>query len=97
MTNHSNVKLYWSVRESASCLVEAMDGALSRIGEKEVRVGRRLDVGGLLAEEVHAGWARVGVVVSGPGGLCDDVRAAVAKAGSKGGTIFELEVEAYSW
>lgn len=73
-----------------------MDGALSRIGEKEVRVSRRLDFGELLAEEMDAGWARVGVVVSGPGGLCDDVRAAVTAAGRKGGTVFELEEEAYS-
>ena len=97
VTNHSNIKLCWSVRESGSCLVEALNGALSRVGDKEVRVGRRLDIRGLLTEEMDAGWARVGVVISGPGGLCDDVRAAVAAAGRKGGTVFQLEVEAYSW
>lgn len=97
VTNHSNVKLCWCVRESASCVVEALHGALSRIGVKEVRVGRRLDVRGLLAEEMDAGWARVDVVVLGPGGLCDDVRAAVVAADKKGGTVFEPEVEAYSW
>jgi hypothetical protein len=37
------------------------------------------------------------MVVSGPGGLCDDVRASVAKNTKNGKTEFELEVEAYSW
>lgn len=40
----------------------------------------------------------MGIVVCGPGGLCDDVRAAVVCASKLGqGTEFELEVEAYSW
>lgn len=46
---------------------------------------------------MNSGWRKVGVVVSGPGGLCDDVRAAVAAAGRKGNTVFKLEVNAYSW
>jgi hypothetical protein len=28
-------------------------------------------------ERKKAGWRRIGIVVCGPGGLCDDVRAAV--------------------
>ena len=95
--NHRNVKLCWSVKERARCLVEAVDGVLSGIAEKNVAIGHRLDVSDLLASEVDSGWRKVGVVVSGPGGLCDDVRAAVAAAGRKGNTVFELEVEAYSW
>ena len=94
---HSNVKLCWSVKETAMCLVEAVDGILNRIAEKDVRVGKRHNVGELLAEELEFGWPKIGVVVSGPGGLCDDVRAAVAAAGRKGKNVFELEVEAYSW
>ncbi|KAK0609455.1 ferric reductase-like transmembrane component [Immersiella caudata] len=93
--NHWNVKLAWSVSESARSLVEAVE--LSKVESKEVRVGRRFDVRELIAEEAEAGWERVGVVVSGPGGLCDDVRAAVVAAGRKGKTVFELEVDAYSW
>ena len=97
VNNHWSVKLAWSVRESARCLVEDLDGALSAVADKEVRVGSRLDVGQLLQVEMEAGWERVGVVVCGPGGLCDDVRAAVVAAGKLGKTEFELEVEAYSW
>ena len=60
-------------------------------------MGSRFNVVELIEAEAEAGWERVGVVVSGPRGLCDDVRAAVAAAGSKGNTVFELEVDAYSW
>ena len=95
--NHWNVKLCWSVKERARCLVEAVDGVLSEIAEKNVEVCHRLNVSELLAEEVNSGWRKVGVVVSGPRGLCDDVRAAVAAAGRKGNTVFKLEVNAYSW
>ncbi|MCJ1456008.1 hypothetical protein MMC28_006365 [Mycoblastus sanguinarius] len=97
VANHWNVRLCWSVKETAKCLVEAMDGVLSGIAEKDVKVGQRLSVSELLAKESDSGWCKVGVVVSGPGGLCDNVRAAVAAAGKKGNTVFELEVDAYSW
>lgn len=101
--HHWNVKLYWSLKENAKCLVEEVEGALSAIPEREVRIGRRLDVGELLADEVESagcgGGQKVGVVVSGPGGLCDDVRAGVVAVGKKekGKMVFVLEVEAYSW
>jgi hypothetical protein len=92
---HWNVKLVWSVSESARCLTEAID--LGGVADKEVRVGRRFNVDELVDGEAVAGWERVGVVVSGPGSLCDDVRAAVAAAGRRAKTVFELEVDAYSW
>lgn len=94
--HHWNVKLAWSVSETARTLVDNinLDGV---VGAKEVRIGRRFDVGELISEEAERGWDRVGVVVSGPGSLCDDVRAAVVKAGRKGKTVFELEIDAYSW
>ncbi|KAK3312114.1 ferric reductase like transmembrane component-domain-containing protein [Apodospora peruviana] len=95
--NHLNVKLCWSVKESARCLVAEVEGALGRVQETDVRVGSRLDFDDLLAREVECGWRSVGVVVSGPGGLCDDVRAAVVAAGEKGKTAFVLEVDAYTW
>ncbi len=81
--------------ESARCLTDAID--LGGVADKEVRVGSRFDVAELIEAEARAGWERVGVVVSGPGGLCDDVRAAVAAAGRRSKTVFELEVDAYSW
>ena len=120
-----NMKLAWSVRAAQAGLVDALRGVVERAGlgpgEREVRVGRRLDVRGLVAAEAEAGvvgggeggdeggggevgWPqpplrRVGVVVSGPGGLCDAVRAAVVEMGRKGAgrVVFELVVDAYSW
>lgn len=95
--SHWNVKLAWSVKESARCLVDDLAAPLNAISHKDVRIGRRLDVRQLLAEEMEAGWEKVGVLVSGPGGLCDDVRAAVVRASRAGRVKFELHVEAYSW
>lgn len=97
INSHSNVKLCWSVRETAGCLVQTMHGVLSGVSEKDVRVGRRLDIRALLSQEVQSGWAKIGVVVCGPGGLCDDVRAAIAAAGKNETPVFELSVDAYSW
>ncbi|KAI8713800.1 Ferric oxidoreductase domain-containing protein [Fusarium sp. LHS14.1] len=97
VTRHRNVKLFWSIKETASCLIEAVEGALSDIAEKDVRIGERLDISQILAEEEAAGWSRVGVIACVPGGLCDNVRAAVTTAAKKGRAVFELEVDAYSW
>ncbi|KAK6538170.1 hypothetical protein TWF694_011052 [Orbilia ellipsospora] len=97
VNSHWNVKLAWSVKESAKCLADDLKPVLSAIPEKEVKIGSRLDVKMLIDEEVEAGWGRIGVVVSGPGGLCDDVRDAVIAAAKLGKAEFELEVETYSW
>ena len=95
--NHWNVKLCWSVRESASCLVDELQTVLDELDDREIRIGKRLDMQDLLAREVDARWERVGVVVSGPGPMCDQARAAVVAAAKVGKTQFELDVEAYSW
>ena len=96
--NHFNIKLCWSLKESARCLLEELGGALSRVDDKEIIVGQRINVHDLLAAEVRAGWERVGVIVAGPGELCDNVTAAVVTAAKTFTlTTFELEVEAYSW
>ena len=63
--SHSNVKLYWSVKKIAECLVQAVDGALGNIREKDVRVGRRLDIWALLSQEVDSGWGKIGAAVCG--------------------------------
>jgi hypothetical protein len=98
IANHQNVKLSWSVRENAHCLVSEIDGLLSTLVDKDVRIGSRLDVVSLLAQEVRAGWQKVGVVISGPPSFCDDAKAAVIEqARISKTTQFELEVEAYSW
>jgi predicted ferric reductase len=94
---HPNIKLAWSLKESASAVLKEVEGVLSGIADKEVLVGQRVDVDALLRAEVGAGCQRIGVVVCGPGGLCDDVRARVASLGRHEKTVFELEVHAYSW
>ena len=94
---HANVKLSWCVKRTDEGLVQDLATALGKIADKEVQVGKRLDVESLLAQEVQAGWSRVGVVVCGPAGLCDDVRAAVVRFGRQVKTVFELEVDAFTW
>ena len=94
-SGHWNVKLAWSVREGASSLVDSVD--LSGVLTKEIKVGLRFNIVELLAEEEIAGWSRIGVVVCGPRGLCDDARAAVVVAGQRRKTIFELQTDAFSW
>ncbi|KAF4448079.1 hypothetical protein F53441_8471 [Fusarium austroafricanum] len=97
--NHWNVKLAWSVKADARCLVNEIEPALDAVADAhtDIRVGSRFDIAALIDEEASAGWKRVGVVVSGPGSLCDDVRAVVAGIGRHSKTVFELEVDAYSW
>ncbi|KAK4186937.1 ferric reductase like transmembrane component-domain-containing protein [Podospora australis] len=97
IARHTNVKVAWSVRTAAEGLVRDLEGPLSRVAEKDIRIGSRLDISALLAEEESAGWNRVGVVVCGPGGLCDDVRALVTAKARSGPTVWELEVDAFSW
>ncbi|KAL9563766.1 hypothetical protein ACKAV7_012155 [Fusarium commune] len=94
---HMNVKLAWSLKESSRPLLQDLEPALREVADKVVLVAERLDVKALLHQEVEAGWKRIGVVVCGPAGLCDDTRAAVASLGKTGGAIFELEVDAFSW
>ena len=76
------------------------DGALGGGNvEKEVRVGSRFDVQELIEREAVAGdkeSGRLGVVVCGPGGMCDDVREAVVRA-CRSGVVVELLVEAFCW
>lgn len=97
--HHRNVKLAWSVKEEAQCLVKEMEPSVRAVSaaQSDIRVGQRLDVAELVRHEIESGWNRVGVIVSGPGSLCDDVRAIVAAAGRKNKTVFELEVDSYSW
>ncbi|KAL3422965.1 ferric-chelate reductase [Phlyctema vagabunda] len=94
---HPNVKLCWSVKQNAEGLVRDLDLLLYGLKEKEILIERRLDIDKLLEQELHSGWNKIGVVVCGPGGLCDDVRAAVVRVGRETKTVFELEVEAFSW
>lgn len=94
---HLNVNLCWSVKPSADYIVRDLSSVLESIADKQVKVGQRIDVVALLNQEAQRGWKKIGVVVCGPGGLCDDVRAAVVRAGRERKAVFELEVDAFSW
>ena len=98
VNHHWNVKLAWSIKYEGQCLVDDLECVLNRIDDKQVAVGSRLSVEQLISTEMDYGYERVGVVVAGPGSMCDDVREAVVAASKTGGkTAFELMVEAYSW
>lgn len=99
IAHHPNLKLHWSVKSEAEGLVTDLGLALRGLRESEVLVGSRLNVDALLEREEESGWERIGVVVCGPGGLCDAVRDGVAKRGMRKGTnvVWELDIEAFSW
>lgn len=94
---HPNVKLCWTVKALSGCLAESMEKILQNVAEKDIGIGRRLNIPELLRNEVACGWEKIGVVVCGPNGLCDDARAAVIEAAKRGPSVFEMEVDAYSW
>lgn len=98
VASHYNVKLCWSVKEKAQCLVDELDDVLQQVHDKDIRTGSRLDIAALLAMETEAGWKKIGVVVAGPPQMCDDARAAItAQARKSRSTEFAMEAEAYSW
>lgn len=96
---HPNLKLFQGIKLSDQCLIDSLSGVLGEVREKEIVFGQRLDVTKLLRDESDFGWSKIGVVVCGPAGMCDDVRAAVACLGKEKAGIcsFELEVDAFSW
>lgn len=97
IAHHQNVKLHWSVKASAQGLVDDLDGVLRSVREKDISVGSRLNLEDVLRSAQAEGWERVGVVVCGPGSMCDEVRSTVAKKGRESKMIWELDVEAFSW
>ena len=96
---HANVKLFHCVKATDQCLVDSLSAVLHEVREKEISVGRRLDISNLLRDEANVGWPKTGVVVCGPASMCDDVRAVVARLGKEksGSCSFELEVDAFAW
>lgn len=96
---HTNVKLLYSVKTADQSLVDCLKPVLDEIHERKVVVGSGLDIDGLLRNEAGLGWSKIAVVVCGPAGMCDDVRAIVSRLGREkaGSCSFELEVDAFSW
>ncbi|KAF3047062.1 hypothetical protein E8E12_010925 [Didymella heteroderae] len=98
IAHHPNISLHWSLKTLSQGLKNDLATVLEGLREKTISVGVRLDVKGLLEREENEGWSRIGVVVCGPGGLCDGVRDIVSKrARTSGKTRWELDVEAFSW
>lgn len=71
------------MKQSAKCFFHALEVALQNVAVKKILVGRRCDARSLIQQEVDNGWAKIGVIVCGPGSLCDYVRAAVIELGRK--------------
>jgi len=69
--------------------------------EVMTRVGGRFDLG-ILVEDVaetaeRQGGGSLAVVVSGPAGMADGVRLAVARVAARGRVVVEFLEESYSW
>lgn len=95
--SHVNIKLAWSVKALDKAVVDEFDDVLQGIAEKDIRIGERLELEALLRCEAAVGYKKVGMVVCGPGPMYDSVLSNFASLGRHGKTVFELEVEAFSW
>lgn len=94
--SHPNVKVYWSMRDGQAAMAKELSPGLKHV-EQDIVVGKRLDLSSLLEKEVAAGWKDIGVVVCGPGGMCDDLRREVVRVSKTKKAKIELDVEAFSW
>ena len=77
-------------------MINEISSALKGV-ENDIVTGGRLDLEGLLNKEVGAGWKDIGVVVCGPGGMCDEVRQLVVRISKESKVNIELDVEAFAW
>lgn len=93
---HPNVKVYWSMRDGQAAMAKELQPGLNHV-EQDIVIGKRLDLAMLLEKEVAAGWKEIGVVVCGPGGMCDDIRREVVRVSKARKVKIELDVEAFSW
>jgi predicted ferric reductase len=93
---HPNVKVYWSMRDGQAAMAKELQPGLKHV-EQDIVIGKRLDLSGLLKKEVAAGWKDIGVVVCGPGSMCDDLRREVVRVSKAQKVKIELDVEAFSW
>lgn len=87
-----HARLLWGVRTSG--IVADLSTTLAQV-DKQVFVGGRMDVASMLERELTKGEDAV-VLSSGPHGMADDVRFAVAALGRKGYSVSLIE-EAFSW
>ncbi|PVH82567.1 hypothetical protein DL98DRAFT_619923 [Cadophora sp. DSE1049] len=96
---HPEVKLFYSSKAADRCLVDSLSAVLETVREKDIIIGKRMDILALLRDEGNLGWSKIAVVECGPAGMCDDVRATVARLGKEKAShcSFELEVDACAW
>lgn len=92
---HSNSILHWGMRQAQREMIGELEHGMPV--ERNVVVGERINVREAIEREVRDGWKLIGVVVCGPGGMCDDVRKEVVRLGRMTTVRFELDVEAFNW
>ncbi|TLD03965.1 hypothetical protein PgNI_11403 [Pyricularia grisea] len=92
-------RLVWGVRDGSLPAALAPElASLQTAGfEVETSVGKRVDVAAVLEQELLAGGGLLGVVVCGPPGMADEVRARVAQLGRSGRRAVVFVDEAFSW
>lgn len=95
-------KLAWGVHDRG--LLEAFGAELEGLPEGvkiQSVVGERINIGGLIRGEMGEGGEKglLGIVVCGPAGMADEVRAVVTEVGRQTGTMrpFVLVDEAFTW
>jgi ferredoxin-NADP reductase len=96
IAHHPNVKLHWSMRDEQDAMIQEIQPALEHV-EHNVIVNQRLNIIELINCEILNGWTDIGIVVCGPGALCDDVRRETVRISRESGVKIELDVDAFSW
>ena len=97
-THPGRAKLYWGCRTQAFVDDVKSIGVLSHV-EQEIIVGRRMAVREILESELIGGaTGEIAVLVSGPGGMADEVRNVVGDIVRKQtGVRVKLVMESFSW
>ncbi len=89
------MRLYWGVRSEG--IAKAMEPHLVGI-KKVVSIGKRLPLLEIIEKEFHADNSDLAVMVSGPPGMADDVRAIVSELGRQfHRRRVEFIEESFSW
>jgi hypothetical protein len=87
-------KLFWGARTHG--IINEMESTLAGV-DKDIFVGKRMNVFDVLEQELSGTSENAVVVVSGPPGMADEVRMAVSKLGKRGKASIRLVEEAFSW
>jgi hypothetical protein len=77
-------------------MIQEIEPALEHV-ESNILVNQRLNITEIINSEVRNGWTDIGIVVCGPGSLCDDVRREAVRIAGDSSVKIELDVDAFSW